>query len=80
MRKTINWNKFEASIYSSVARHEYLLERSKAIYLVDRDILRHKSEEAYNAFKTFLKKLDEEIILDSQRLGMIRDFKVVDHL
>lgn len=80
MRKTINWNKFEASIYSSVTRQEYLLERSKAIYEVDRDILRHKSEKAYDAFKTFLKQLDKEIILDSQRLGMIRDFKVVDHL
>lgn len=80
MRKTINWNKFEASIYSSITRHEYLLERSKAIYEVERDILRHKSEKAYKAFKTFLKQLDKEIILDSQKLGMIRDFKVVDHL
>ena len=80
MRKTINWNKFEASIYSSITRHEYLLARSKAIYGVDRDILRHKSEKAYNAFKTFLKQLDKENILDSQKLGMIKDFKVVDHL
>jgi len=80
MNKTINWNKFEATIHSSVTRHEYLLKRSKAIYAVERDILRHKSEKAYNAFKTFLKQIDKAIILDAQRLDMIRDFKVVDHL
>jgi len=80
MTKSINWDKFEASLFNSVVRNEYLLARSKAIYEVEREILRHKSTKAYNAFKTFLKGVDKSIIMDSQRLTMIKEFKVVDHL
>ena len=80
MTKSINWDKFETSIFSSVVRNEYLLARSKAIYEVEREILRHRSTKAHNAFKTFLKEADKAILMDSQRLKMIREFKVVDHL
>ncbi len=80
MTKSINWGKFESSLFNSVVRNEYLLERSKAIYEVERDILRHKSIKAYNAFKSFLKGVDKATITDSQRITMIRQFKVSDHL
>ena len=80
MTKSINWDKFDASLFKSVIRNEYLLERSKAIYEVERDILRHKSEKALKSFKTFLKQIDKAIILDSQKVTMIKDFKVTDHL
>ena len=80
MTKSINWDKFEDSLFDSIARNEYLLERSKAIYEVERDILRHKSEMALKSFKAFLKQIDKAIILDSQKVTMIKDFKVTDHL
>ena len=79
-KSSINWDKFDASLFKSVIRNEYLLERSKAIYEVERDILRHKSEKALKSFKTFLKQIDKAIILDSQKVTMIKDFKVTDHL
>ncbi len=59
MTKSINWDKFEDSLFDSIERNEYLLERSKAIYEVERDILRHKSEKALKSFKTFLKEIDK---------------------
>jgi len=80
MTKSINWDKFETSLFNSVVRNEYLLARSKAIYEVEREILKHRSTKAYNAFKTFLKEADKAILMDSQRLKMIREFKVLDHL
>jgi hypothetical protein len=80
MTKSINWEKFEDSLFDSIERNEYLLERSKAIYEVERDILKHKSEKALKSFKAFLKQIDKAIILDSQKITMIKDFKVTDHL
>lgn len=74
MTKSINWDKFEDSLFDSIERNEYLLERSKAIYEVERDILRHKSEKALKSFKTFLKEIDKATILDSQKVTMIKDF------
>ena len=79
-KSSINWDKFEDSLFDSIERNEYLLERSKAIYEVERDILRHKSEKALKSFKAFLKQIDKAIILDSQKVTMIKDFKVTDHL
>jgi len=76
MTKSINWEKFEDSLFDSIERNEYLLERSKAIYAVERDILRHKSEKALKSFKTFLKEIDKAIILDSQKVTMIKDFRL----
>ena len=80
MTKSINWEKFEDSLFDSIERNEYLLERSKAIYEVERDIIRHKSEKAFKSFKTFLKEIDKALILDSQKVTLIKNFKVTDHL
>ena len=80
MTKSINWDKFEDNLLNSVVRHEYLLARSKAVYAVEREILNHRAAKAHNVFKTFLKEVDKAILMDSQRLTMIREFKVIDHL
>jgi hypothetical protein len=80
MTNSINWDKFEANLFNSVERNEYLLARSKAIFWQEGRILKHRSPAAHNAFKTFLKEVDKAILRDSQRLTMIREFKVIDHL
>ena len=80
MTKSINWDKFEESLFDSIVRNEHLLARSKAIYEVEKEIAKHKSINAYNAFKTFLKDLDKVFLMESQKLSMIKAFKVSDHL
>ena len=80
MTDSINWEKFEDNLFNSVLRNEYLLARSKAVLCQQGMILKHRSAKAHNAFKTFLKEVDKATLLDSQRLTMIRQFRVVDHL
>ena len=80
MTKSINWEKFEDSLFDSIVRNEHLLARSKAIYEVEKEIAEHKSINAYNAFKTFLKDVDKAVLMESQKLSMIKAFKVSDHL
>ena len=79
-KTTINWDKFEDSLFDSIVRNENLLARSKAIYEVEKEIAKYKSINAYNAFKTFLKDVDKAFLVESQKLNMIKDFKVSDHL
>ena len=80
MTKSINWEKFRETLGNSVERNEYLLARSKVILCHDWVIFKHRSTKAYTAFKTFIKEVDKATLLDSQRLTMIREFRVVDHL
>ena len=81
MTKSINWDKFEDSLLDSIVRNEHLLARSKAIYEVEKEIVKHKSINAYNTFKTFLKDVDKAFgLVESQKLSMIKAFKVSDHL
>ena len=80
MTKSINWDKYEDSLFDSIVRHEYLLDRSKAIYEVEKEISKHKSIKAYKTFKSFLKDVDKLFLMESQKLSMIKAFKVSDHL
>lgn len=81
MKKTIiNWDKFEDSLFNSIVRNEILLARSKAIYEVEKEIAKHKSINAYNTFKTLLRDVDKAVLMESQKLSMIKAFKVSDHL
>jgi len=80
MTKSINWDKFEDSLFDSIVRNENLLARSKAVYEVEKEITKHKSINAYNTFKTFLKDVDNAVLMESQKLSMIKAFKVSDHL
>jgi len=79
-KTTINWDKFEDSLFDSIVRNENLLARSKAIYEVEKEISKHKSMNAYNTFKSFLKDVDKLFLMESQKLSMIKEFKVIDHL
>ena len=76
----INWSKFEESLGDSVSRAEYLLARAKAIYRVENDTLQYKSVKAYKAFKHFLKELDKCQLHDDQRISVIEQFNVTDHI
>jgi len=80
MTKSINWDKFKESLFDSIVRNEHLLARSKAVYEVEKEIAKHKSINAYNTFKTFLKDVDKAVLTESQKLSMIKAFKVSDHL
>ena len=80
MTKSINWDKYEDSLWDSIVRNEYLLARSKAIYEVEKEISKHKSINAYNAFKSFLKDVDKVFLMEAEKLSMIKSFKVIDHL
>lgn len=80
MTKSINWDKYEDSLWDSIVRNEYLLARSKAIYEVEKEISKHKSINAYNAFKSFLKDVDKLFLMESQKLSKIKSFKISDHL
>jgi len=79
-KSSINWKKYEDSLWDSIVRNEYLLARSKVIYEVEKEISKHKSINAYNAFKSFLKDVDKLFLMESEELSMIKSFKVIDHL
>jgi hypothetical protein len=79
-KTTINWSKFEKTLGKSVSNAEYLLARALAIHRVKNEILQYKSENALKRFKTFLREVDKASLHDDQRIAVINEFKVTDHL
>ena len=80
MENTINWEIFEEQLGKRVADCEYLLNKAIAEQEIRKEILRHKSQTAYKAFKQFLREVDKAPITDDQRIDMIKKFEVTDHL
>ena len=42
--------------------------------------LKHKSEKAYKAFKKFRRELDRAPLTNDQKIDVLKQFKVIDHL
>ena len=80
MENTINWKIFEEQLGKRVADCKYLLNKALAEQEIRKEILKHKSQIAYKAFKQFLKEVDRAPITDDQRIDVIKKFKVTDHL
>ena len=80
MKTTINWTIFEEQLGKRVADCQYLLDMAIAKNEVKKEILKHKSQTAYKAFKRFSREVQKAPITDDQKIDMIKKFKVTDHL
>jgi hypothetical protein len=80
MKNTINWTIFEECLGKRVADCQYLLDMAIAENEVRKEILKHKSQTAYKAFKQFRKEVESAPITDEQKIDAIKQFKVADHL
>jgi hypothetical protein len=80
MKNTINWEIFEEHLGKRVADCQYLLNKAIAEREIRKEILKHKSQTAYKVFKQFLKEVDRAPITDDQRIDVIKQFNVSDHL
>lgn len=80
MKNTINWTIFEEQLGKRVADCQYLLNKAIAENEVRKEILKHKSQTAYKAFKLFLKEVEKAPITADQKIDVIKKFKVTDHL
>ena len=80
MENTIHWEIFEEQLGKRVANCEYLLNKAIAEQEIRKEILKHKSQTAYKAFKQFLREVDKAPITDNQRLDVIKHFNVSEHL
>ena len=80
MKNTINWEIFEDQLGKRVADCEYLLNKALAEQEIRKEILKHKSQTAYKAFKQFLREVDKAPITDDQKIDVIKQFKVTDNL
>lgn len=80
MKNTINWEIFEEQLGKRVADCEYLLNKALAEQEIRKEILKHKSQTAYKAFKKFLREVDKAPITDDQKIDVIKQFKVTDNL
>jgi hypothetical protein len=80
MNNTIDWTIFEEQLGNRVADCQYLLNKALAEHEVRKEILKHKSQSAYKAFKQFLREVDKAPIADDQKIDTIKQFKVADHL
>ena len=81
MKKTpINWTVFEEQLEKRVANCQWLLNKALAENEVRKEILKHKSQTAYKAFKRFRREVEKAPITDDQKIDVIKKFKVTDHL
>ena len=80
MKNTINWDIFEKQLGKRVAKCQWLLEMVIAENEVRKEILKHKSQAAYKAFKRFRREVEKAQITDDQKIALIREFEVTEHL
>jgi len=80
MENTIDWKIFEDQLGNRVADCEYLLNKALAEQEIRKEILKHKSQTAYKAFKKFLREIKKAPLTDNQRLDVIKQFNVSEHL
>lgn len=80
MHNPINWTIFEEQLGNKVASCQWLLDMALAENEVKKEILKHKSQTAYKAFKRFLREVEKAPITDDQKIKVIKKFKVTDHL
>lgn len=80
MENTINWEIFEEQLGKRVADCEYLLNKAIAEQEIRKEILKHKSQTAHKAFKQFIREVDKAPLTDDQKIDVIKQFNVSDHL
>jgi len=80
MNNTINWTKFEDCLGKSIADCQWLLDKAIAENEIKKEILKHKSETAYKAFKKFRRELDRAPLTSNQKIDVLKQFKVIEHL
>ena len=80
MKNTIDWTIFEEQLGKRVADCQYLLNKAVAEQEIRKEILKHKSQTAYRAFKQFCRLVEKAPITDEQKLELIKDFEVTEHL
>ena len=80
MKNTINWTIFEEQLGKRVADCQWLLNKALAENEVRKEILKHQSQSAYKAFKKFLREVEKAPITDDQKIDVIKEFEVTEHL
>ena len=80
MKDTINWNIFKEQLPQRLEIAQYQLRRAIAETAIRQVILEHKSQIAYKAFKRFSREIDRATLTSEQRITMIEQFNVLDHL